>query len=179
MWLQELKELAAHNPEYQQLQQIITQGFPDHHNQLPDSCRRYWNIREHLTVDDGMIVYGCCLLIPTAMRQQALANLHDSHQGTKDRARLSIYWPGMILTMLSVHARYVRTSSHLTAKSPSCQNPSLLGHFRKLLWISAAMEDSSSSLWWIALLTGLRSFPCSTTHPNSGFDPIILLNCSL
>ena len=45
-----------------------------------------------------MIVYGCRLLIPTAMCQQALANLHDSHQGTvrtKERARLSIYWPGI------------------------------------------------------------------------------------
>ena len=96
--LQDLREQAAHNPEYQKLQQIITQGFPDHRNQLPDSCRRYWNIREHLTVDDGMIVYGCRLLIPSSMRQQALANLHESHQGTvrtKERARLSIYWPGI------------------------------------------------------------------------------------
>ena len=41
MRLQELKKQAAHNPEYQQLQQIITQGFPDHRNQLPECCRHY------------------------------------------------------------------------------------------------------------------------------------------
>ena len=80
------------------LQHVITQGFPDHRNQLPDRCRHYWNVREHLTVDDGLIVYGCCLLIPSSMRQQMLASFHELHQGsvrTKERARLLIYWPGI------------------------------------------------------------------------------------
>ena len=77
---------------------MITQGFPDHRNQLPDRCRHYWNVREHLTVDDGLIVYGCCLLIPSSMRQQMLASFHELNQGsvrTKERARLLIYWPGI------------------------------------------------------------------------------------
>ena len=94
----DLREEAARDPEFQQLQHVITQGFPDHRNQLPDPCRRYWNVREHLTVDDGLIVYGCRLLIPSSMRQQMLASLHELHQGlvrTKERARLSIYWPGI------------------------------------------------------------------------------------
>ena len=52
----------------------------------------------HLSVDDGLIVYGCRLLIPASMRRQVLISLHESHQGsvrTKERARLSIYWPGI------------------------------------------------------------------------------------
>ena len=29
---------ATHDPEYQQLQHAIIHGFPDHRNQLPESC---------------------------------------------------------------------------------------------------------------------------------------------
>ena len=55
-------------------------------------------MREHLSVDDGLIVYGCRLLIPTILRPKILSDLHSSHQGlvrTKQRARLTVYWPGI------------------------------------------------------------------------------------
>ena len=84
--------------EYQQLRTFIINGFPDHRSQLPEPCKRYWHTCEHLSIDDNLIVYGCRLLIPSRMRQQTLAQLHESHQGTvrtKQRAHLSIYWPGM------------------------------------------------------------------------------------
>ncbi len=57
-----------------------------------------WNIRRHLALDDGLIVCGCCLLIPAKMRREILHQLHNSHQGsvrTKQRARLVVYWPGI------------------------------------------------------------------------------------
>lgn len=31
---------------------------------IPDPCQHYWNVREHLTVDDGLIIYKYRLLIP-------------------------------------------------------------------------------------------------------------------
>ena len=96
--LEEVQQLAAQDPEYQQLLSVILNGFPSHKQQLPDGCRRFWSIREHLSVDDGLIVYGCRLLIPTALRQKVLSDLHNSHQGlvrTKQRARLTVYWPGV------------------------------------------------------------------------------------
>ena len=96
--LQDLRDTAAHDPAYQQLKHTITHGFPDHRSQLPESFRCFWSAREHLSVDDGLIVYGCRLLIPASMRRQVLISLHESHQGsvrTKERARLSIYWPGI------------------------------------------------------------------------------------
>ena len=96
--IQDVRHHSAHDPEYQQLYKIIVEGFPDHRSQLPESCRPYWAVREHLSVDDDLIVYGCRLLIPQAMRCRVLSNLHESHQGTvctKQRARLTVYCPGM------------------------------------------------------------------------------------
>ena len=96
--LEDVRRCAQQDYEYQQLQQYILQGFPNHRNQLPEACKRYWSAREHLTIDDGLIVHGCRLLIPSTMRHDMLEKLHESHQGsvrTKQRARLTIYWPGI------------------------------------------------------------------------------------
>ena len=59
--LQDLRQQAEQDEEYQQLRTIILQGFPAHRHQLIELCRRYWNIREHLSLDDDLIVYGCRL----------------------------------------------------------------------------------------------------------------------
>ena len=96
--LQDLRRHAESDQEYDQLRHYIINGFPDHRNQLPETCKRYWNVREHLTLDDNLIVHGCRLLILSGMRQEMLSQLHASHQGstrTKQRARLTIYWPGI------------------------------------------------------------------------------------
>jgi len=73
-----------------------------------------------LTIDDGLIVYGCRLLIPASMRPMVLANLHESHQGSA-RIELGCHYTGlaliMILTMLFSHVKDAKTPYHLTAKS--------------------------------------------------------------
>ena len=96
--LQELRQQALQDNEYQCLRQVIMKGFPDHRSQMPELCRRYWQIRHHLTIDDELIVYGCCLVIPSPIRRTILTELHRGHQGivqTKQRASLTLYWPGI------------------------------------------------------------------------------------
>ena len=96
--LQDLRSIAEKDQEYQKLKHYIHNGFPNHHQDLPDECKRYWSVRTHLLIEDDLIVYSCRLLIPTEMCREALTQLHNSHQGivrTKERARLTLYWPGM------------------------------------------------------------------------------------
>jgi len=75
--LQDVQHHAANDPEYQQLCDIILQGFPDHRSQLSQSCRPYWNVRKHLTIDDDLIVYRCHLQIQSAVRHKIY--IHESH----------------------------------------------------------------------------------------------------
>ena len=92
--VKDLRKHAENDEEYQQLRDIIINGFPEHRAQLPELCKRYWHACQLLTLDDNLIVYGCRLLIPTSMRKQVLSQVHDSHQGmvrTKQRARLTVY----------------------------------------------------------------------------------------
>lgn len=121
--VQEVKECAQSDEEYQQLKQVILQGFPDHRGQLPDGCKQYWQARHHLTLDNDLIVYGCRLLIPAALRRGILTQLHKAHQGivrTKERARLSLYWPGIDNDIENTIATCVACQDHLPSQ---CKEP--------------------------------------------------------
>ena len=126
--LQELRKQAEQDEEYQLLRTFILNGFPKHRKQLPDSCRRYWNIHQQLTLDDDLIVYGCRLLIPSKMHHQVLSNLHEAHQGalqTKQHARLTIYWPGLDNDIDNIILNCRQCQDHLPSnnKEPIIQKP--------------------------------------------------------
>ena len=87
--LEEIKQLVAQDPEYQQLLSLILNGFPSHKQHFSNGCKRFWSVKEHLSVDDGLIVYRCCLLIPIAL------DIHSSHhapgvQVGSDKAALTL-----------------------------------------------------------------------------------------
>ena len=94
-----IQEVKQHiDSEYKSLKELIMSGFPNNRDQVPESLRKFWKIKEHLSVDQELIVYGCRLFIPVSLRNVILERLHESHQGiirTQSRARLSVYWPGI------------------------------------------------------------------------------------
>ena len=56
--LQELRHHAMQDQTYQTLKTIITEGFPNQKCSLPDSVKRFWSVKDHLSIDDDLIVYG-------------------------------------------------------------------------------------------------------------------------
>ena len=65
---------------------------------MPPHVRKHWTIRESLTVEEGLVFFGKRVLVPAAARRNVLAKLHAAHQGivrTKQRARHTVYWPGI------------------------------------------------------------------------------------
>lgn len=62
------------------------------------ATRPYWQIRDELTVCQGLLMKGSRLVIPTNLRAELLQKIHDGHQGIvkcRTRARNSIWWPGI------------------------------------------------------------------------------------
>ena len=105
--------------------------------QLPDPLRRYWHIREHLSVDGNLIVHGCRLLISNSMRKQVLSELHDSHQGavrTKQRAHLTVYWPGIDNDIENIVFRCKQCQDHLPSnhKEPILCKPTPVRPFQEV-----------------------------------------------
>ncbi|KAK3909798.1 hypothetical protein KUF71_019807 [Frankliniella fusca] len=66
-------------------------------NIVPDSMP-YWNLRNDLFVEDGLVILEDKVVVPPAIRAKVLTSLHAAHQGvekTKARARQVVYWPGI------------------------------------------------------------------------------------
>ena len=134
--VEEVRECAQGDEEYQQLKRVILQGFPDHRSQLPDGCKQYWQARHHLTLDNDLIVYGYRLLIPAALRRSILTQLHKAHQGivrTKERACLSLYWRGIDNDIENMIATCVACQDHLPSqcKEPMIAKPRLTRPFQE------------------------------------------------
>jgi len=174
--LTDLRKNCNQDPEYQQLKNILN-GFPDYRSQLLETCRRYWNICEHLTLDDDLIVNGCRLLIPFAMHKQVLSQLHESHQGTvrtKQHARLSIYWPGIDNDIENTILACQQCQDHLPShtKEPLIQKPNQTDHFKRLLWTSVPMLAMITTSLLTVILTGQPSSPWIVTpQPHKSSQP--------
>ena len=96
--LQELRQQAERDEVYQALRRLVQDGFPEKKSELAESLKPFWAVKEGLAIDDELVVYGCRLVIPHSLRASMLVRLHDAHQGvtrSQQRARLTMYWPGM------------------------------------------------------------------------------------
>lgn len=64
--LHKLWRPAAEIQEYQAFKETILGGFPNQKASLKEPMKTFWSVKDNLSVDDDLIVYGCCLYIVTA-----------------------------------------------------------------------------------------------------------------
>ena len=60
--------------------------------------QHYWNYREELAVEDGLVFKAHRLVIPSSLRAEYLKDLHACHLGEEKtllRARETVFWPGI------------------------------------------------------------------------------------
>ena len=86
--------------ELQELIKVILTGWPDDKSQVPNSAVPYYNVRDELTVLNGVTFRGERVVAPTGkfLRRDMLQRIHASHlgiDGCQRRARECLYWPRM------------------------------------------------------------------------------------
>ena len=86
------------DPTLNQLRHYIFHGWPAQKRQLPEPVQHYWNYREELAIEDGLMFKAHRLVIPTSQRAEYLRDLHAGHLGEEKtllRARETVFWPGI------------------------------------------------------------------------------------
>ena len=94
----DIKEATQRDADMIALQQIILDGWPSTKVATPRAAQAYFDVRDELTVDNGMVFKGNRIVVPRALRRQMLAKAHDGHVGVEGclrRLRESLYWPRM------------------------------------------------------------------------------------
>ena len=72
------------------LSQMITQGWPEDIKSVPIPARDFWSYRDVHTIQNGIILKGQQVLIPEAVREDILQQLHASHLGIA-KTRQSVF----------------------------------------------------------------------------------------
>ena len=122
-WLTQLTEAATADASYQKVIQGVLSGFPkpsDTHSS-DEEVRHFSKLQGQLTIDDGLILYGSRLVIPSSERPRVLQQLHASHQGivrTKRRARQTVYWPGISSDITTVVGNCEQCRYYLPSHRP-------------------------------------------------------------
>ncbi|GFO35744.1 Pol polyprotein [Plakobranchus ocellatus] len=65
--------------ELSKLQSRIEIGWPENRGDCEIELREYCDVRETLTVDEGLILKSEQVLIPSSMRKEMLEKIHEGH----------------------------------------------------------------------------------------------------
>ncbi len=119
--LDAIKTAAAADPVLKKLRETIMSGFPNEKANLPVELRPFWDKRSELAIDegDGMIVCGARIVIPRSKVKEMLTILLGMHQGAskmRQRARLSVYWPGMDVDIANAASNCTSCTSRLPSQ---------------------------------------------------------------
>ena len=80
------------------LMNTILNGWLSVKQDCPQHFLSFWQVRDELSVAEGLIMRGSRIVVPQSLRMDMLVKFHESHLGMekcKRSARVSLYWPGM------------------------------------------------------------------------------------
>ena len=81
--------------ELQSLKHYISTGWPVKKSQILVFLHPYWNFRDELMIESGILMKNSKVLIPETLKQKYLKQIHQGHQGIKacrSRAREFVFW---------------------------------------------------------------------------------------
>ena len=86
------------DPIMQALKHQIIKGWPHIRSECGKNLQEFWNYRDELSVLDGLVLKGSCIVIPESCGDEILDQLHEGHfetGRTKVCTRDSVYWPSI------------------------------------------------------------------------------------
>ena len=97
-WIEKLKDSTQRDPILATVYQLTQQGWLHQRRHVPCLARRYWDFRDELSTDDGMLLKGPRLIIPGELQEEYLSRLHEGHLSAnkvQENAKHHMYWTGI------------------------------------------------------------------------------------
>ena len=118
--LQQIRDATATDQSLTILGEIILKGWPNQKDGVPMEALPYFNYRDELTIQDGIVYRGDRIVVPKALRKDMKNRVHAGHLGINSclrRARDLIYWPGMSAEIRQ-HVETCGTCATYASKQP-------------------------------------------------------------
>ena len=134
--LDRLRKSTVQDNQLTRLSRYINTGFPCDKKNLLTDLHEFWNHREALSIESGLITCGNRIIVPKEMRAKMLQYIHEGHQGKERcllRARNTVFWPKMMYDIQELVERCIIYQEH--GKSPSIIGTTQeLHHFHGTYW---------------------------------------------
>lgn len=126
--LSELRSQTCCDPVLQQAIRFTLDGWPSRINEVNPVVREFHNVRAHLSVADGLLLYDNRIVIPAVSQEDVLKRIHEGHQGItkcRERAATGVWWPGLTKAITGIVNRCDFCQKHRTAqrKEPLVMTP--------------------------------------------------------
>ena len=85
-WIAKLKDTTREDPILGMVYQLTQQGWPHQRRHTPRMARAYWDFRDQLSTDEGLLLMGPRIVILSCLREEYLQRPGPSlsHQGTAE-----------------------------------------------------------------------------------------------
>ena len=96
--LQQIKEATEQDEICQQIIYFCLEGWPEDKSTISGAVTPYYPFRGEISLQNGLLLKGDRLIIPSCLRLDVLDKLHEGHQGIvkcRERAKASVWWPGL------------------------------------------------------------------------------------
>ena len=96
--INEVREATAKDESMQNLLSIIREDWPDNKSEVPSELKPYFDVRDTLSHQDGVILKGERIMILKTLRDITKKRLHSAHLGYDSmmgHARDTVFWPAM------------------------------------------------------------------------------------
>ena len=95
---EEVKQATKKDPTLQNVVEMIRKGWPTKRKDVSTELLPYFDRRLQLSIQDGCILCGLKVVIPSLMRKRVLSEIHEGHIGMvrmKSLARIHVWWPSI------------------------------------------------------------------------------------
>ena len=76
----------------------VLEGWPSTPDEVPAEVKSYFQFRDEITAQNGLLFKGERLIVPAKLRKEMMERVHSSNLGIEcclRRAREVFYWPRM------------------------------------------------------------------------------------
>ena len=118
--LDRLRKSTVQDNQLTRLSHYINTGFPCEKKNLLIDLQEFWNFRDTLSIENGLLTCGSRIIVPHEMRAEMLQYIHEGHQGKERcllRARNTVFWPKITYDIQELIERCIICQEHGKSQS--------------------------------------------------------------
>ncbi|CAL8139314.1 unnamed protein product [Orchesella dallaii] len=157
--LSEIWRAQVDDPIINQVMKLCMTSWPEKSGKLNEELHKYWNVRDTLSVHNGLLLKDTRIVIPRCLQEEILGKIHDGHFGVvkcRARARATCWWPGVSEDIAEV----VRRCPVCVQERKERKEPLMPLEFPSRPWQRLGMDlFKSHGRWFILVVDYFSRYP--------------------